>query len=109
MLKEELKMTENTGEYGQIVETVHLEDGTIQKVGFHEGKWLAGTEYEKVAVSKKGYLLHLDYDEKGRAFNYKLYLDFTEIAADDVDYLLLGKIARALGNKDFKDYVVFLD
>jgi hypothetical protein len=33
-------------------------------------------------------------------------LDFTEMAAAEVDYLLLVKVAAALGNKD---YVVFLD
>jgi hypothetical protein len=102
-------LTKTLGDYVQLIDTIHLQDGTIRKIGFRSGKWLVKTEYKRVAVSKKGFLLHLDYDEKGRAFNYKLYLDFTEMAADDVDYLLLGKVARALGNKDFKDYVVFLD
>ncbi|MGD9156127.1 MAG: hypothetical protein PVG90_11600 [Bacillota bacterium] len=52
------------------------------------------------------YLLHLDYDDKCQAVDYKLYLDFAEMAAAEVDYLLLVKVAAALGNKD---YVVFLD
>ncbi|MGD9156522.1 MAG: hypothetical protein PVG90_13625 [Bacillota bacterium] len=32
------------------------------------------------------YLLYLDYDGNGRAVDYKLYLDFTEMAAAEVDY-----------------------
>jgi hypothetical protein len=99
-------LEKGTDEYGLLVETLYLKDGTTPKVGFREGKWLAGTEYEKVAVSKKGYLLHLDYDDNSRAVAYKLYLDFTEMAAAEVDYSLLIKVAAALGNKD---YVVFLD
>jgi hypothetical protein len=105
-LKGVFLLAKSINEYGLLVETLHLEDGTTPKVGFREGKWLAGTEDEKVAVSKKGYLLHLDYDEKGQAVDYKLYLNFAEMAADDVDYLLLAKVATALGNKD---YVLFLD
>jgi hypothetical protein len=93
-------------DYGVLVETLYLKDGTTPKVGFREGKWLAGTAHEKVAVAKKGYLLHLDYDDKGRAVDYKLYLDFTEMAAGEADYILLVKVAAALGNKDC---VVFLD
>ncbi|MGD8401194.1 MAG: hypothetical protein PVH64_09725 [Bacillota bacterium] len=99
-------MVKDTDGYGVLVETLHFKDGTTPKVGFREGKWIAGTEYEKVAVAKKGYLLHLDYDGNGRAVDYKLYLDFAEMAAGEVDYSLLVKVAAALGNKD---YVVFLD
>jgi hypothetical protein len=105
-IKEELPLVKDTDEYGVLVETLHLKDGTTPKVGFREGKWLAGIEYEKVAVSKKGYLLHLDYDENSRAVDYKLYLDFTEMSAAEVDYSLLVKVAAALGKND---YVVFLD
>jgi hypothetical protein len=99
-------LVKDIDDYGVLVETLHLKDGTTPKVGFREGKWVAGTEYEKVAVAKKGYLLHFDYDGNGRAVDYKLYLDFVELAAAEVDYLLLVKVATALGNKD---YVVFLD
>jgi hypothetical protein len=99
-------LIKSTDEYGLLVETLYLKDGTTPKVGFREGKWLAGTEYEKVAVSKKGYLLHLDYDDNSRAVDYKLYLDFTEMSAAEVDYSLLVKVAAALGKND---YVVFLD
>jgi hypothetical protein len=67
--------------YGILAKALYLKDGTTPKVGFRAGKWLAGTEYEKVAVAKKGYLLHLDYDDNGRAVDYKLFLDFTEMAA----------------------------
>jgi hypothetical protein len=83
-----------------------LKTGLPRKWVFAREKWIAGTEYEKVAVAKKGYLLHLDYDGNGRAVDYKLYLDFAEMAAGEVDYSLLVKVAAALGNKD---YVVFLD
>jgi hypothetical protein len=48
-----VKMTENTSDYVQLVEEVYFSDGTVQKVGFCEGKWLVKSEYEKVAVSKK--------------------------------------------------------
>jgi hypothetical protein len=99
-------LVKDTNEYGLLVETLYLKDGTTPKVGFREGKWLVGTEDEKVAVAKKGYLLHLEYNEIGQAVDYKLYLDFAEMAADEVDYLFLAKVAAALGNKD---YVVFLD
>jgi hypothetical protein len=105
-LKEGLPLVKDTNEYGVLVETLYLKDGTTPKVGFREGKWIAGTEYEKVAVSKKGYLLHLDFDDNGRAVDYKLYLDFAEMAAAEVDYSLLVKVAAALDNKD---YIVFLD
>jgi hypothetical protein len=99
-------LIKDTNEYGLLVETLYLKDGTTPKVGFHEGKWIAGNKYEKVAVAKKGYLLHIDYDDSGRAVDYKLYLDFAEMATDDLDYLLLSKVAAALGNKD---YIMFLD
>jgi hypothetical protein len=49
-------MPENAGAYGQIVETVHLEEGTL-RVGFHEGKWIAETKHEKVALSKRIFAL----------------------------------------------------
>jgi hypothetical protein len=39
--------------YGILAKTLYLKDGTTPKVGFRAGKWLAGTEYEKVAVAKK--------------------------------------------------------
>jgi hypothetical protein len=99
-------MVRNTNDYVQLVEEVYFEGGTVQKVGFHEGKWLVKTEYQRIAVSKKGFLLHLEYNENGQAHSYKLYLNFAEMAADDVDFCLLGKVAAALG---VKDYITFLD
>jgi hypothetical protein len=99
-------MPENASEYRQLVEEVYFEDGTVQKVGFHEGKWLVKTEYERIAVSKKGFLLHLVYNESGQAHSYKLYLSFAEMAADDLDSCLLSKVAAVLG---VKDYITFLD
>jgi hypothetical protein len=33
-------MTENLNNYGQIVETVHLQARTIRKIGFQCGKWI---------------------------------------------------------------------
>jgi hypothetical protein len=71
-----LPLLKNIDEYGVLVETLHLENGTTPQVGFR-----AGTKYEKVAVSKKGNLLHLDYDDNDRAVDYKLYLDFVEMSA----------------------------
>jgi hypothetical protein len=99
-------LVKNIDDYVQLIETVHLEDSTVQKVGFHEGKWLVKTEYQRIAVSKKGFLLHLEYNENGQAINYKLYLNFAEMAADDVDFCLLSNVAAVLG---VKDYIRFLD
>jgi hypothetical protein len=59
---------------------VDLRDRTIHKVGFHEGKWIAATKYERVAVSKKGFLLYLKYSENGRAHSYRLFCDFAALA-----------------------------
>jgi hypothetical protein len=42
------KLVKDTDGYGVLVETLYLKDGTTPKVGFREGKWIAGTEYEKV-------------------------------------------------------------
>jgi hypothetical protein len=53
-------LVKDINDYGVLVETLYLKDGTTPKVGFREGKWLAGTEDEKIAVAKKGDLLHLD-------------------------------------------------
>jgi hypothetical protein len=96
----------NINDYEQLVEEVYYEDGTVQKVGFQEGKWLITNEYERIAVSKKGFLLHLEYNESGQAHFYKLYLNFAEMAADDLDFCLLSKVAAVLG---VKDYIRFLD
>jgi hypothetical protein len=99
-------MAKNSVDYEQLVEEVYFEDGTFQKVGFREGKWLVKTEYERIAVSRKGFLLHLVYNESGQAQSYKLYLSFAEMAADDIDFCLLSKVAAVLG---VKDYITFLD
>jgi hypothetical protein len=99
-------MTENIGGYGRIIETIHQEGGTRFKIGFREGKWIAKSDYERVAVAKKGFLLHLEYDEYRRARAYNLYLNFDEMAADDVDVFLLSKVAAAL---DVTDFVAFFD
>ena len=90
----------------QLVETIHLPDGTIQKVGLHAGKWVAKSDYERVAVAKKGYLIRFEYDEHRRAQTYDLYDNFAEMAADDVDVFLLSKVAAALNETDF---VAFFD
>jgi hypothetical protein len=99
-------MAKNLDDYLQLIESVHLKDGTVKQIGLHEGKWLVKSEYEKVAVSKKGFLLHLEYNGIGQGINYKLYLNFTEMATDDSDFILLSKVAAALG---VKDYITFLD
>ena len=99
-------MTENISDYRQLVETIHLPDGTIQKVGFHAGKWVAESDYEKVAVAKKGYLIRFEYDGNQRAQTYDLYDNFAEMAADEVDVFLLSKVAAALNQTDF---VAFFD
>jgi hypothetical protein len=98
-------MVKNAGDYGQIVETVHLDEGKTLKVGFHEGKWIAATKHEKVAISKNGFLLCFRCNETGRAHSYKMYLNFADLAADDVDFCLLSKVAAAID----ADYVAFLD
>jgi hypothetical protein len=97
-------MAENAGEYGEIVEKVYYKDGTFSRVGFHEGKWIAATEYEKAAIAKKGFLLYLELDENGRACSYRTYLDFADMAADDIDLLFLSRVAAAIG----ADYIQFL-
>ena len=89
-------MTENINDYQQLVETVHLPDGTVQKVGFREGKWIAESDYERVAVAKKGYLIRFEYDGDQRAQTYDLYDNFAEMAADEVDVFLLSKVAARL-------------
>jgi hypothetical protein len=99
-------LTKDTDNYGQIVETIHLPDGPIQKVGFHEGKWVARSDYERVAVAKKGYLIRFEYDGHRRARAYDLYVNFAEMAADDLDVFLLSKVAAALNETDF---VAFFD
>jgi hypothetical protein len=65
-------MTENISGYGQIVETVHLRDGTIRKIGFRSGKWIVQNSHERVAISKSGFLLYLEYSQSGRAYSYDL-------------------------------------
>jgi hypothetical protein len=67
---------------------------------------LSKASMKRLPYQKKGFLLHLEYNGIGQAINYKLYLNFTEMAADDVDFYLLGKVAAALG---VKDYITFLD
>jgi hypothetical protein len=99
-------MTKTTGGYEQIVETVHQEDGTTYQIGIREGKWIAESDYEKVAAAKKGFLLHLEYNGYGQAQAYNLYSDFAEMAAADVDIFLLSKVAAALHVTDF---VAFFD
>jgi hypothetical protein len=101
------KMAENVSDYEQIVETVYLQDGTIRKVGFREGRWIAETKYDRVAVSKDGFLLYFGYSESGRAHSYQLFCNFAEMAIEgnDVDFLLLGQVAAAIG----ADYISFLD
>jgi hypothetical protein len=97
-------MDEN--DYEQIVEQVYLKDGTIRKIGFRAGKWIAETKYDRVAVAKDGYLLYFRYSENGQAHSYDLFCDFAEMAANKyVDFLLLGQVAAAIG----ADYVLFMD
>jgi hypothetical protein len=100
-------MTETISEYGQIVETIHLRDGAIRKVGFRSGKWIVKNSHEKVAISKNGFLLYLEYSQSGRAYSYDLFTDFEEMTAAEnkIDFLLLGEVAAALD----ADYVAFLD
>jgi hypothetical protein len=99
-------MTNNTSFYEQIVAEVHLKNGSVQKVGFQEGRWIAETPREKVAVSKNGFLLYLKRNEQGETYFYDLFASFAELAADeDIDLLLLSQVATAIG----ADYVTFLD
>jgi hypothetical protein len=98
-------MAESAGNYGEIVEKVYYKDGTFYRVGFHEGKWIAETEHEKAAISKKGFLLYLELDDNGQARSFKMYLDFADMAADDIDLLFLSRVAAAIG----ADYIQFLD
>jgi hypothetical protein len=100
-------MVENISEYRQIVETVHLRDGTIRKIGFRSGKWIVKNNHERVAISKSGYLLCLEYSQSGRAYSYDLFTDFEEMAAaeNNLGFLLLGQVAAAID----ADYVAFLD
>jgi hypothetical protein len=100
-------MTENINEYGQIVETIHLRDGAIRKVGFRSGKWIVKNSHERVAISKSGFLLYLKYSQSGRAYSYDLFTDFEEMAASEnkLYFLLLGQVATAIN----ADYIAFLD
>ncbi|MGD9155842.1 MAG: hypothetical protein PVG90_10150 [Bacillota bacterium] len=100
-------MTANVGNYTGIVETICCKDGTVRKVGFREGRWIVKRPSEKVAVSKCGYLLYLECEESGRAYAFRVFVDFAEMAAaeNEMDYLLLGEVAAALG----ADYIAFLD
>jgi hypothetical protein len=99
-------MTKNAGNYEQIVAEVYRKDGTVQKVGFREGRWIAETLREKVAVSKNGFLLYLKHNEQGETYFYDLFASFAEMATDeDIDLLLLSQVATAIG----ADYVTFLD
>jgi hypothetical protein len=92
--------------YEEIVETVRRKDGRVLKVGFREGKWIAETPYERVAVSKNGFLLYLECNEDGQAYFYDLFATFAEMAAaEEIDFLLLSDVAAALG----ADYIAFLD
>jgi hypothetical protein len=100
-------MTENAGDYEQIMEEVYLKDGTIRKIGFRKGKWIAETKYDRVAVSEDGFLLYFRYSENGRAHSYDLFCNFAEMAIEenDVDFLLLGQVATAIS----ANYVAFMD
>jgi hypothetical protein len=97
-------MTENLSDYGQIVETVHLKDGTIRKIGFQCGKWIVQNRDEKVAISIDGYLLYFEYSPSGRAHSYVLFNGFEDMTAKEnngIDFMVLGAVAAALG----EDYV----
>jgi hypothetical protein len=101
-------LTENLTDYGQIVETVHLKDGTIRKIGFRSGKWIVQNRHERVAISIDGFLLYFEYSKSGRAYSYDLFNGFEEMAAKEnegLDFMVLGQVAAALG----EDYVAFLD
>jgi hypothetical protein len=52
-----------------------------------------------------GFLLCFRCNENGQARSYKMYLNLAEMAADDVDFFLLSKVAAAID----ADYVAFLD
>jgi hypothetical protein len=86
-------------DYEQIVEPVYLKDGTSRKIGFRAGKWIAETKYDRVAVAKNGYLLYFRYSENEQAHSYQLFCNFAEMAIEnnDVDFLLLGQVAAAIG------------
>jgi hypothetical protein len=99
-------MTETAGDYAQLVEEVYLPDGTIHKVGFRAGKWIARISDAKVAVSQSGFLLYLRYNETGRAYSYDLFAEFAAMATDArIDLCLVGQVAAAIG----ADYIEFLD
>ena len=98
-------MNANADCYEQIVEAVHHNDGSVHKVGFREGKWIAATHHGRVAVSKSGFLLYLEYNQNGQARYYKLYCNFAEMAADDVDFSLLDQVATAID----VEFIEFLD
>jgi hypothetical protein len=99
-------MTKNTSGYEQIMEEVYRKDGAIRKVGFREGKWIVKTKYDRVAVSKKGFLLYFEYNETGQVHFYELFTSFTEMAADKfIDTYLLDQVAAAIG----ADYIAYAD
>jgi hypothetical protein len=99
-------MTETAADYAQLVEEVYLPDGTVHKVGFQEGKWIARINDAKVAVSQSGFLLYLKYRDDGRAYSYDLFAEFVEMVTDArIDLCLMGQVATAIG----ADYIEFLD
>lgn len=98
-------MNENADCYEQIVEAVHYNDGSIYKIGFREGRWIAATHHSRVAISKSGSLLYLEYSESGQVHSYKLYCNFAEMAANDAEFNLLYQVAAAID----AEFVEFLD
>lgn len=99
-------MTKNISSYEPIIEEVYLKDGSIRKVGFREGKWIVKTKYDKVAISKNGFLLYFEYNETGQVHFYELFTSFTEMAADKfIDTYLLDQVAALIG----ADYVAYVD